>query len=505
MNKKIVIPVIVLVFSVVLIIALVVLFLPSQPTLAQGSRKAIILSSANDYYRKDGEPDFNDGKDSKFDDESFPRWSLDLGINGSGGIDGSPPGHDTPGYIFIYAYTGLPQPKYVNTEFVYNWTNYYELIKFAAYRISAWVNITTNVNSPPINPAIINPPGAGARIGLRWLNSSNGIVRTDWSTGLSGGFWGWTFLNVTGIADNSTLNEITQLHLVLAVEGFMNGNDMVLFDDVKVEYWSPPPIPIPIPSNVDSDGFPAQALQVYWILRNHGYTDDNIFLMLYHTADPEIDIYASDGILNDLNRSGIIADVDVENDDVNASRFKRELDISISGSFASGIKSNDQLIIFMTDHGSNTVLGDGNATFHFEADDSYISEMEFYNRVKLINCERILINIDICFSGNFLNQDPNIGLSWYNIPNSILITASSNNLAWSWRDNNNADGFAGSWFFHQFWEQLNQSKNIGAAFNNATNHIPAGQVKTINDIQSPLIQDNLGIKDVWGFSGYAQL
>ncbi|MFX0135371.1 MAG: C13 family peptidase, partial [Candidatus Hodarchaeota archaeon] len=348
-------------------------------------------------------------------------------------------------------------------------------------------------------PAPITPPGA--RIGLRWLNSSNGIVRTDWSMGLTGGFFGWTFLNVTGIADDSTLNEITQLHLVLSVEGFMNGGDMVLFDDIKVEYWFPPPIPSPPPSNVDSDGFPAQALQVYWILKNHGYTDDNIFLMLYHTGDNIIDIYANDGIFNDLNRSGIDAVIDVENDDVNASRFKQELDVSIPGSFASDIKSNEQLIIYMVDHGSNKILSDGNATFHFEADDSYITEMEFFNLVKLINCERILINIDICFSGNFLNT----GSGWYNIPNSILITSTTDIFSWYWRDNNNADGFAGSWFFHQFWNELNQSETIGDAFNNAKNHVPAGQVKTINEIQSPLIQDNLGIKDLWGFNGNPQL
>ncbi|MHA2430000.1 MAG: C13 family peptidase [Promethearchaeota archaeon] len=505
MNKKIVIPVIVVVISVILIITLVVVFLPIQPPAALGSRKAIILSSANDYFRKDGEPDFNDGEDSKFDTEAFPpTWTQDF-TNASGGIDSSNPGHDTLGFIFLYALSNPPQPKYVITEFVYNWTNYYELIKFAAYRISAWVNITTNINFPPITPATITPPGAGARIGLRWLNSSNGIVREDWSTGLYGGFWGWTFLNVTGIADNSTLNEITQLHLVLAVEGYMNGGDMVLFDDVKVEYWFPPPIPIPIPSNVDSDGFPAQALQVYWILKNHGYTDDNIFLMLYHTGDDIIDIYASDGIPNDLNRSGILASVDVENDDVNASRFKQELDISIPGSFASGIKSNDQLIIYMVDHGSNKILGNGNATFHFEADDSYITEMEFFNLVKLINCERMLINIDICFSGNFLNQGINIGFDWYNIPKSIIITSTTDILSWYWRDNSNADGFAGSWFFHQFWEQLNQNLTIGDAFNNARNFTPSGYVKTINEIQSPLIQDNLGIKDLWGFDGNPQL
>ncbi|MFX1305038.1 MAG: C13 family peptidase [Promethearchaeota archaeon] len=506
MNKKILIPVIVLVFSVVLIITLVVVFLPIQPPLGPGSRKAIILSSANDYYRKDGEPDFNDGEDSKFDIESPgpSRW-VEIGFNGSGGIENSLPGHDTLGFIFLYANLSGPQPTYVNKEFVYNWTNHYELFKFAAYNLSGWVNISTNLNFPPIKPANITDPGV--RIGLRWLNSSNDIVRTDWSKGLNGDFFGWTFLNVTGIADNSTLNEITQLHLVLAVEGFMNGTrgDVVLFDDIKVQYWFPPPIPSPPPSNVDSDGFPAQALQVYWVLKNHGYTDDNIFLMLYHTGDDIIDIEANDGIFNDLNRSGILAEVDVENDDVNASRFKQELDISIPGSFASGIKSNDQLIIYMVDHGSNKVLGDGNATFHFEADDSYISEMEFFNLVKLINCERMLINIDICFSGNFLNVGPNIGLSWYNIPKSILITSTTDILSWYWRDNTNADGFAGSWFFHQFWDQLNQNQTIGTAFNNAINYIPSGQPMTINSIQTPLIKDYLGIKDTWGFSGNPQL
>ncbi|MHA2131817.1 MAG: C13 family peptidase [Promethearchaeota archaeon] len=378
-------------------------------------------------------------------------------------------------------------------EFVYNWTNFFPLIKYAAYNFSAWVNITTN----GWLPASIIPPGKGARIGLRWLNSTNDIVRTDWSKGLFDTITGWTFLNVTSVADNS----ITQLHLVLAVEGNMSGTDMVLFDDARIEYWFPPPIPRPPPTNVDSDGFPAQALQVYWILRDHGYTDDNIFLMLYHTGDSVIDINATDGISNDL--SGAIRDV--ENDDVNASRFKQELDISVPGSFASGIIADDQLIIFMVDHGSNRVLVDGNATFHFEADDSYITELEFFNLVSQINCERKLINIDICFSGNFLNSDSNIGQSWYNLPDSILVTSTTNMLSWYWRENNNPDGFAGSWFFHQFWNQLDRNQTIGDAFNNAKNSIPSGQGRTIDAIQAPLIQDNLGIKDTWSFTSTPQL
>jgi hypothetical protein len=382
-------------------------------------------------------------------------------------------------------------------EFVYNWTKFYPLFKYAAYNLSAWVNITTN----GWTPATIIPTGAGARIGLRWLNSSNDVVRTDWSKGIFDTFSGWTFLNSTGIADNSTKYEITQLHLVLAVEGNMTGTDMVLFDDVKVEYWFPPPIPSPPPSNIDSDGFPAQALQVYWILKNHGYTDDNIFLMLYHTNDDIIDVNAYDGISNDL--TGAI--IDVENNDVNSSRFKQELNVSISGSFASNIRPKDQLIIYMVDHGSNKILGDGNATFHFEADNDYITEFEFINLAKHISCRRILINIDICFSGNFLNQNSSIGLSWYDIPNSILITSTTDIFSWYWRDNANADGFAGSWFFHQFWNQLNQGQSIGAAFNFSKNFIPSGQMKAIDEIQAPLIHDNLGIKDSWGFNGNPQL
>ncbi|MHA2283003.1 MAG: C13 family peptidase [Promethearchaeota archaeon] len=487
MNIKKIAPIIVFGIIAILVVALLIVFLPPGQKSTPGSKKAIILASANDYYRKDGEPDFNVGDDANFSSETG-NWVGNFSSNGYGAQDSLLPGYNTPGVIQLIVKSPAI-PKYVDMEFVYNWTNFFSLFQFAAYNLSAWVNVTTNAWTP----AIIIPPGTGARIGLRWLNSSNGVVRTDWSTGIFGLTPGWNFLNVTGIADNSTLNEITQLHLVLAVEGNMTGTDMVLFDDVHVEYWFPPPIPSPPPSNSDTDGFPAQALQVYWVLRNNGYTNDNVFLMLYHKNDTTIDIYANDLTSNDLAE----AVVDVEDDNVTAMRFKQELDVLIPGSFASGIQPNDELIIFITDHGSNKVLSDGNATFHFEADDSYITELEFFNLVKQINCARMLINIDMCFSGNFLNENVNIGLSWYNIPNSILITSTTDILSWYWRDNSNPDGFAGSWFFHQFWEQINQSQTVGDAFNYAKNYVPTGQLKSINDIQTPLIQDNLGIKDSW--------
>jgi hypothetical protein len=173
----------------------------------------------------------------------------------------------------------------------------------------------------------------------------------------------------------------------------------------------------------------------------------------------------------------------------------------------------------MTDHGSNAVLGDGNATFHFEADNSLITEFEFYDLVKEIECERIMINVDSCFSGNFLNSNKNIminvdscfsgnflnsnkniGSSWYDIPNCIFVSASSNVFSWYWISNNNGDGFAGSWFFHQFWEQLDQNQTINNAFFFAINFIPWNQFMPLIATQMPLIYDNMGINITLSFN-----
>ena len=117
----------------------------------------------------------------------------------------------------------------------------------------------------------------------------------------------WTQIHVIGINNNFSNYEITGLKLVFNVNGSLLPLERVYLDDVKVDKWiavnkTDPTDPgtNPSPSRIDSDGFPASALKVYWTLKNAGYTDDNIFLMLYHTNDSVIDIKAGDGILNDL-------------------------------------------------------------------------------------------------------------------------------------------------------------------------------------------------------------
>ena len=127
-------------------------------------------------------------------------------------------------------------------------------------------------------------------------------------------------------------------------DDILDGEEVIEGSDGYITDPTDPPPPPP-QGKKDSDGFPAQALQVYWILKNQGYTDDNILLMLYYKGDLDgiIDINKFDAIPNDLNG----AVIDIANDSVKAARFKQELDVSVSGSFASGLHAEDQLIIFM--------------------------------------------------------------------------------------------------------------------------------------------------------------
>ena len=482
MKWKIIIPLIAILLVGVIVIALIFSIIPPSPPPIPSSRKAIILGSANDFYPYEAEEDYNSGDDSNLNSDSG-FWAP----AGSGATPGhnATYGHDAPGSLLVQVDT----PNVI-FNFTYDWDMHQTLMEYAFYNISAWFQIQGWL-----------PTTGGGKIGLQWLDSIGNTVRTDWSPLLNPILDDWTILNIEGVCNNNTNNEITDLNLVLAIEAQFPEGSKVFFDDIKVDKWiavnvTDPTDPNPPPSRIDSDGFPAQALHVYWILKSHGYTDDNIFLMLYHTNDLVIDIKAGDGILNDL----VGAVIDVENDNVNASRFKQELNVSVSGSFASEINSRDQLIIFMTDHGSNAVLGDGNATFHFEADNSFITEFEFYDLVKNINSQRMMINVDSCFSGNFLNQNKNIGQSWYDLPNCLFVSASSNVFSWYWISNNNGDGFAGSWFFHQFWEQLDQNQTVANAFIFASNFIPWNQWAPLIVTQIPLMHDNLGINTTWSFN-----
>jgi hypothetical protein len=458
-----------------------------------GSRKAFIVCSANDFAGSSFEDDFNNGSNATFISSTEVHWYSKCTFMSA--VPFAPqPGHSTSGaYVMtVQAVTGNKI-----AELTYNWTERYKLQEYAYYNLTAWV--------------MAMGVGFEARLGLQWLNSANQEVRTDWSERLMVPTM-WVPLEVTGVCNNMTGNEITQLKLLFTTNTTtLEDGWEIYLDDVRLERWVTanlthpfdPGMPPPA-RNINCDGFPAQALQVYKILKSHGYSDANIFFMLYYLndADGVIDIVSGDGIANDLDGT---VQIDLANGSVTANRVKQELNISSIGSFASTIQPNDQLIIYMTDHGSNAILADKNATFHFEADQSILSEFEFYDLVSQIQCWRMMINIDCCFSGNFLNGNSSIGLSWYNLTNCIFVSAAANVLSWYWVDCNNGDLFAGSWFFHHFWDQLDQNQTIWTAFNFAQGVIPAGKGSPLLIIQKPMIQDNLGIKNSWSFTSFSKL
>ncbi|HUT79771.1 MAG TPA: C13 family peptidase [Candidatus Bathyarchaeia archaeon] len=446
-----------------------------------GTRKALILCSTNDFYGDEFEETFNAGPDGTFDSYT-ENWKIQQ------------LGYTFDNFPGAFCFDKVGGAGYGHANLTYDWLgNSYSLDQYAEYNMT--VEIAT----------FLDIIGNGVRIGLQWFNSTDNLVRTDWSEGITTATPTLKELSITGICNNDTQNQITNLKLIIDIDGSTEANNIIVLYGVQISKRFVVNINIPFdPSNpppppfIDSDGFPAQALQEYWILKDKGYTDENIFLMLYHTNDVVIDIYANDGIANDL----LEAVIDVENNAVNASRFKQELDISKENSFASTIEPHDQLIISIIDHGSNVLLGDGNVTFHFEADNSNITEFEFYDLVKEIDCSRMLICVDCCFSGNFIQSNPGV---FYDIPNAILISASTNVFSWYWINNNNGDGFAGSWFFNQFWDHLSQDTCILDAFIVAFHFTPFGRVTPLGIIQMPIIFDPNNLASIWSFSSIPKL
>ncbi|HMF31411.1 MAG TPA: C13 family peptidase [Candidatus Lokiarchaeia archaeon] len=456
-----------------------------------GSRKAIIVNGDNQFYHSSPNDNFNNGGDSNL--EAAPaNWSAEF--DGSQTTGGFAPGQGVGSSNCIQLFSVHAGP--VNGNWTLDLGRFYPpIINYTYYNLTAQVRTA----SPGFT-------GDGLKVGLRWKNGPN-EVHMDWSNNESN-TGTWMQVSCCGVCTNNSLTPITNVSLVLSLNGSAaSGGIAGYFDDVKLYPWasvtknatSTGPFP---PPNPPAPAFPAQALQVYWTLKNHGFTDSNIFLMLYNVGEDDIRIRA--GEPNAL--TGAV--VDLANASVTSKAFKDELNVSWAGSFAASIQPNDELIIFMTDHGSNNqLLPDTNATFCFAADNSYITEYEFYNLVKNITCWRMLINVDCCYSGNFLQSD-NVGPTWYNLPNAILVSASANVQSWYWMDTNNLDNFAGSWMFHPFWDALNQSKTIDQAFSAGVNfqpQTPPPPFQTVLVIQTPLMQDYLGCKTTWSFASFPKL
>lgn len=435
LNKKVV-GIAVAVVAVVSI-AVPVWFLVFQANPAQ--KWALILAGSNDFYGdKDlnvPNPGFEEGLGPWMPNETYPGTETEVDVtishNGQNSlkINATNPNSDVEVFFFP------PVPVTAGVE----------------YLIRGWIK-TSNVIG-------------FATIGVWWLNGSgwppqNFHVSKVYSTPGLNGTHNWTLVSLSAVAPPTA----TQATVLLRLKG----SGVAWFDDISFHG-------VIQDISVDSDGFPAQALQAYWTLINNGYDDNHTILMLYHTGDNFIDIYGNG--TNHLQN----ATVDVENNDVNKTRFSSE--VSNLASLADG---NDDVMIYIVTHSSRT--GDI-ASIHFEADGSSMSETEFQTLIAPFNCNRMTLLVDSCFSGNFISS--------LNAPGEkrIALSASNNVSAWYWTSSSPSH-YAGSWFFHPFWSRLIAGDSIEDAYVYASYTIPKilgtyGNM-TVNEIQSPVLQDNAG-------------
>ncbi|MFX1414255.1 MAG: hypothetical protein ACFFA2_10510, partial [Promethearchaeota archaeon] len=266
-KKKVIALAVIIVIIVGLTMGLIFIFVPFGREYI-GQRKALICASANDFFGSEPEDDFNGGHDSNLDNpiKGPGNWTYNDIMNSIGeyrsGINGN------------LSITSSGPPNVIG-QYTLNFSIYYPLYNYAFYNMTADIFIQ--------NPGI-DPIGKGVEIGLIWQDSTNTIVREDWSVNENSKFNQWFTLNVTGVCNNGTENEITDLTLALRinVSNFVPMIHVVYFDNIEIYKWvlvdlknptnptTPPP-----PAGINSDGFPAQGLQVYWILKNHGYTDEN--------------------------------------------------------------------------------------------------------------------------------------------------------------------------------------------------------------------------------------
>ena len=255
-------------------------------------------------------------------------------------------------------------------------------------------------------------------------------------------------------------------------------------------------------SAYDADGFPAQGLQAYYTLKEHGYPDDHIILMLWHDDDTWIDIYPPAGTHNWLyGPDGVAGSADdpVIDYDHTTPITKTLLRQEIQ-TLAASIAPGDDVCIYLVDHGSKNASGIASYSFEGAGTDytypETVTSLEMKQWLTWIHDNlttgTLTFLLDNCHSGDFIAQ--------MNLPGTIHVAAAGNcNLAWYW-PHATATHFAGSWFYHPFWERINAGWSIQQAYDWARQyepgHTPPPPGTTIADIQDPWLIDNVGDADV---------
>ncbi|RLF39919.1 MAG: hypothetical protein DRN12_06310, partial [Thermoplasmata archaeon] len=266
----------------------------------------------------------------------------------------------------------------------------------------------------------------------------------------------------------------------------------------------------------DMDGFPAQGLQAYYTLKTHGYRDDHIIFMLWHNdecdfsnCEPNEDNDGTDEYItiygghNDLlgpppqiGGPNQAPQIDYDHNTLlpaGVNNWYELLQYNINW-LANHVGPNDDVVIYLVNHGGYNYYNNNEGDYFFEDGSGPVDESTFDSWVDNINCKRLTILIDSCYSGDFIDAptDPGLDSGIDSENNRILVSASDHCTAIYWVDKRiwPNSPYAGSFFFHHFWNRINGGWSIQQAYNFAKNQIESGS--TIWNWQKPQIVDKMG-------------
>jgi len=251
----------------------------------------------------------------------------------------------------------------------------------------------------------------------------------------------------------------------------------------------------------DQDGFPASGLQAYYILKARGYDDEHIIFMLWHNSnnggnDTWVSIY--DPGYNDLwgpdHLQGTADDPVIDfdhNTPINKTLLRQQIQL-----LAGKVKPGDEVVVYLVNHGSKF---EGNVYFCFEGS-SYVSDMvskdELHSWLEWVrvNCSRITLLVDTCHSGDFIVP--------FNESNYVCVSATGDcKSGWYWMEAT-SNRYAGSWFFHPFWEKIDGGWSIKDAYDFGCSYVPYDKTQNMSAIQDPWLIDNVGDAKDYTFIGY---
>jgi parallel beta-helix repeat protein len=271
----------------------------------------------------------------------------------------------------------------------------------------------------------------------------------------------------------------------------------------------------------DRDCFPAQGLQAYYILKSRGYKDDHIILMLWHddeNSTPTYDCEPNDddngvdeyiSIYNGTNNwlygpdgiNGTSDDPEIDVDNLNVTKLSLKQQIK---NLSNLVGPNDHVTFYFVNHGRKNGTPE-RCQIYFEdntsgPEDQYLDAETLDSWLDEIKCKRMNIFIDMCRTQNFINSSNNLTLE----SNRLIIGASGglDNIAHAWF-NARPTHFAGSWFFHPFWNAIAAEYSVRDAYEFALYQSDRMAEDYPFPYQFPILIDKIRDSDKYSLLPYA--